>query len=68
MLYALESSRKDLSFDTAFVSVAPSFTELDKWGGGAKNAPPGCGGWDYPPGPTGLIETDSLSKIPGDSA
>ena len=36
ILCALESSHKDLSFDTSFVSVAPLFTELDR---GAKNAP-----------------------------
>ena len=55
ILCALESSRKDLLFDTAFVSVAPLFTELD--GGGGRKTPPGCGGWDYPTGPAGLSTT-----------
>ena len=36
MLCALESSRKDLLLDTAFVSVPPLFTELDR---GRKTAP-----------------------------
>ena len=44
---ALKSSRKDISFDTAFVSVAPLFTELDR---GAKNAPPGLRWLGLPPG------------------
>ena len=60
VLYSLESSRKDLSFDAAFVSVAPLFTELDR---GAKNAPPGCGGWDYPPGPAGLKRPPAIGLI-----
>ena len=36
MFCALESSRKDLSFDTTFVSVAPLFTEYRQ---GAKTPP-----------------------------
>ena len=48
ILCALESSRKDLSFDIPFVSVAPLFMELDK---GAKNAPRGLRWLGLPPGP-----------------